>query len=244
LYAAEAKMQCALTNRELKGAGHQLRPRVDNPAGKRKCIVAQQFLLLLLLAACLPSFADVAVRDPARETRAMVAQAVAILRNTNIPVERRRREIMKLAEDKLDFARMARGSLGQHWGELTPAQRHRFVALFTGFFEAAYLNKIQDYANLDIRVSDEEFTDHDYARVDAKVMQAGSEDIPITFMLARRGDDWIVYDVAIENVGMIENYRAQFDRIIRAHGISQLMADLQAKQAQLGMLLGHAHGAS
>ena len=54
----------------------------------------------------------------------------------------------------------------------------------------------------------------------------------------------MVYDVAIENVGMIENYRAQFDRIIRAHGISQLMADLQAKQAQLGAGLGTTRGAS
>ena len=140
--------------------------------------------------------------------------------------------------------RMARGSLGSHWAELTPAQRDRFVSLFTGFFEAAYLNKIQDYANLDIRVSDERFTDRDYARVDASVVQPGNENVPVTFMFVRRGKDWMVYDVAIENVGMIENYRAQFDRIIQAHGISQLMADLEAKQAQLGALLGARHDAS
>ena len=63
-------------------------------------------------------------------------------------------------------------------------------------------------------------------------------------MLARRANDWAVYDVSIEDVGMVENYRAQFDRIIRAHGILQLMADLQAKQAQLGALLGRRHDAS
>jgi len=175
----------------------------------------------------------------------MVAQAVAILRNTAIPPEQRRRQLMKLAESKLDFGRMAQGSLGQHWTELTPAQRDRFVSLFTGFLEAAYLNKIQDYANLDIRVSNKaKLAGGNFARVDASVAQPGSETIPITFMLERRGTAWMVYDVAIENVGMIENYRTQFDRIIRAHGISQLMADLQAKQAQLGAGLGTTRGAS
>jgi phospholipid transport system substrate-binding protein len=200
--------------------------------------------LLLLLARCGPSFADATIPDPAHETRAIVTQAVAILHNTSMSPERRRRELTKLAEGKLDFARMARGSLGSHWDELSPAQRDRFVSLFTAFFEAAYLSKIQDYANLDIRVNDEKFTDRNHAEVNAGVLQPGQDRIPITFMFARHGNDWIVYNVAIEEVGMIENYRAQFDRIIRAHGISRLMADLQAKQARLGALLGTRRGAS
>jgi phospholipid transport system substrate-binding protein len=194
--------------------------------------------VLLLLAPHRPSFADVGASDPARATRAILSQAIAILHNTSISPAERRQEIMTLAENKLDFARMARGSLGHHWAELTPAERDRFVALFTGFFEVAYLSKIQDYANLEIHVSNERFAGLDYAQVDAVVVQPGSDNVPLTFMLARHGNNWMVYDVAIENVGMIENYRAQFDRVIRAHGLSQLMADLRAKQAQLGAGLG------
>jgi phospholipid transport system substrate-binding protein len=218
----------------------------STPARRRKTslgrICAVLGLLLLLSGGRL--FADVAAHDPASETHAMVVDAVAILHNKSISPDQRRREVMKLADSKLDFARMARGSLGPHWSELTPAQRDRFVALFKGFFEAAYLNKIQDYSNLDIQVSNATFTGPDYARVDASVVQPGKDNVPITFMLARRGNDWRVYDVEIENVGMIENYRAQFDRIIRAHGISQLMSDLQAKQAQLGAGLGTRTGPS
>jgi phospholipid transport system substrate-binding protein len=202
------------------------------------------FQLLLLVAIRWPSFAEVADSGPASETRQIVAQAVAILHNTSISPARRRAALLKLAAAKFDFARMAQGVLGSHWAELSPAQRDRFVALFTGFFEAAYLSKIQDYANLDIRVGDEKFNDHHRAQVDASVIQPGEDTIPMTFMLAQRGTDWMVYDVAIENVGMIENYRAQFDRVIRAHGISQLMADLQAKQARLRAALGATPGAS
>jgi phospholipid transport system substrate-binding protein len=195
-------------------------------------------LLLLMLSPGRPSFADITTSDPARETHMMVAQAIAILHNTSISVDERRRLMIKLAASKLDFERMARGSLGPHWAELTPSQRDHFVSLFTGFFEAAYLNKLQDYSNLEIRVSDETFAGRNYARVDAIVIEPGSDNVPITFLLARHGSNWMVYDVEFENVGMIENYRAQFDRIIRAHGISQLMTDLQAKQAQLGAGLG------
>jgi phospholipid transport system substrate-binding protein len=201
-------------------------------------------LLCLQLVLAGLAFADRTPPDPAIETRAILAQAIAIVHNTSISAEQRRTELIKLAEGKLDFALMARGSLGSHWGQLTPIQRNHFVSLFSGFLEAAYLNKIQDYASLEVQVSGERFSGGKYARVDAKVVQPGKEDIPISFMLARRVEDWVVYDVVIENVGMIENYRAQFDRVIRNHGIAQLMADLQAKQAQLGARLGNHRGAS
>ncbi len=211
---------------------------------KRKARWFTAVLWILLLAPPGRSLADVASSDPARQTRAIVTQAVAILHNTSISPERRRAALIKLAGGKLDFRLMAQGSLGSHWAELSPAQRERFVSLFTGFFEAAYLRKIQDYANLDIQVDDEKFSDHNHARVDARVMQPGQDTIPVSFMLERHGSAWMVYDVQFENVGMIENYRAQFDRVIRAHGISQLMSDLQAKQAQLGAGLGKVHGTS
>jgi phospholipid transport system substrate-binding protein len=220
--------------------------RATTPAWhrSRKPSLRATILLLFLVVQPWPSFSDITAPDPASETRAMIAQAVAILHNTRISADQRRSEVIKLAESKFDFARMAEGSLGSHWAGLAPAQRDRFVDLFTAFFEAAYLNKIQDYANLRIRVSDENFTGGDYARVDASVVQPGEEGIPITFMLGRRGKEWMVYDVTIEGVGMIENYRAQFDRIIRAHGISQLMADLHAKQAQLRSRLGNGRNPS
>jgi phospholipid transport system substrate-binding protein len=200
--------------------------------------------LLVVLTPARRSFADITASDPARETHSMVAQAIAILRNTSISIDERRRLVIKLAARKLDFERMAQGSLGPHWTELTLSERDRFVALFTGFFEAVYLNKIQNYANLEIRVSNETFAGHNYARVDAIVIEPGSDNVPMTFLLARHGSNWMVYDIEFENVGMIENYRAQFDRIIRAHGIAQLMAELQAKQAQLGAGLGTRRGPS
>jgi phospholipid transport system substrate-binding protein len=74
--------------------------------------------------------------------------------------------------------------------------------------------------------------------VDAPVIKPHEDDLPITFMLKRRGNDWIVYDVEVEDVSMVENYRTQFDRVIRQQGLGQLLSDLRAKQKQLAALVG------
>src|SRR5262245_54687454 len=98
-------------------------------------------LLVLLFAAPRSLSGGVSVPDPATETRRIIARALAILHDYRISPELRRRELIQLVEGKLDFALMAQGSLGSHWTELTPAQREKFVTLFTGFFEEAYLSK-------------------------------------------------------------------------------------------------------
>jgi phospholipid transport system substrate-binding protein len=133
---------------------------------------------------------------------------------------------------------MARGSLGDHWNEITPAEHDEFVSLFRAFIEAAYLTQIQDYVELNIDVSKERVASPDYALVDATVRQPHEDDLPLTFMLERRGDDWIVYDVEVDDVSMVANYRAQFNRVIKRQGLAQLLDDLRVKQKQLAALIG------
>jgi phospholipid transport system substrate-binding protein len=134
--------------------------------------------------------------------------------------------------------RMARASLGDHWNELTTAERDELVSLFGAFIEAAYLTQIQNYVELNIAVSKERYAGPNYALVDATMIQPHEDDLPISFMLERRGNDWFVYDVEVEDVRMIENYCTQFDRVIREQGLVHLLNDLRAKQKQLAELIG------
>src|SRR5262249_4190761 len=156
----------------------------------------------------------------------------------SMPVEQRRRALQQLAERNLDLQRMARESLSDHWSELTPADRDEFVTLFVAFIEEAYLIQIQDYAELDIAVSKASLSSTDYAQVNATVMQHHEEVLAIAFMLERRGNDWSVYDVTVEGVSMVHNYRTQFNRVIERQGLRQLLTDLKAKQKQLAILIG------
>jgi phospholipid transport system substrate-binding protein len=176
--------------------------------------------------------------DPLVAIRTSVGQAVAILHNSQLPLVQRRRELRALAESRLDLPKMAAGSFGRHWNDLTQAERDQFVPLFTAFIEDAYLSQIQNYETLKIDASKETRLDPNHVNIAATVIQPGEDNLPITFMLERTGGGWMVYDVAVEDVSMVEHYRAQFDRVIRSQGMPQLLASLRRKQAQLDSLVG------
>jgi phospholipid transport system substrate-binding protein len=194
-------------------------------------------IVMALATASLPATREAPA--PLAKVKTTLGEALAILHDQKMAVEERRRALLELAERNLDLQRMARGSLGDHWNELTPAEHDEFVSLFGAFIEAAYLTQIQDYVELNITVGDERIAGPDYALVDANVIQPHEEVLPITFMLERRGDDWIVYDVEVEDVSMVENYRTQFNRVIKRQGLAQLLNDLRAKQKQLAALIGN-----
>jgi len=191
-------------------------------------------MILLVFAV---SSARAAREAPRAKVKMTLGGALAILHDQQLPVDQRRRAMLQLADRNLDLAQMARGALGDHWNELTPPQRDEFVGLFGAFIEAAYLTQIQEYVNLNIDVGKETVVSSDYATVDATVEQPHEDALPITFMLERRGDDWLVYDVTVEGVSMVENYRAQFYRVIKRDGLAQLLDDLRVKQQQLTALI-------
>jgi phospholipid transport system substrate-binding protein len=155
------------------------------------------------------------------KVKTTLKEALAILHDQQTPVEQRRRSLLQLAQHNLDFERIGRASLGAHWSEMTAVEQQEFVALFGAFIEAAYLTQIQNYVELDIDVNKEHRTSPDHALVDATVIQPHEEPLPITFMLERHGYDWMVYDVTVDGVGMVENYRTQFDRVIKRQGLQQ-----------------------
>jgi phospholipid transport system substrate-binding protein len=192
-------------------------------------------LALSLFAAAASAASE---ETPLAAVRGAIDQAISILHDRQMPVEQRRRELRQLAEANLDLARMAKGALGDHWSELTPGQRDRIVALFAAFIETAYLDQIQDYVKLNINVASGSISGPNDARVSATVVQPGEGPTPIVFVLERQTGKWIVYDVDVEGISMVENYRAQFDRVIRIGGIPQLMAKLKEKETKLNLLLG------
>jgi len=121
---------------------------------------------------------------------------------------------------------------------MTPAQQQEFVPLFEAFLEDAYLGEIQEYSRLKIEIGSQTFEGADYARVGATVLQPGEDPIEISFLLERRPRGWLMYDVVVDDIALVSNYRAQFDRVIRTQGLSGLDATLRMKQTKLEAMLG------
>jgi len=144
----------------------------------------------------------------------------------------RRRAVRKVANDIFDFSEIARRSLARHWQPLTDKQREEFVMLFADLLERSYISKIELYGGEKILYTGER-VEGDQASVATRIITKNGTDVPIDYRMLKRGDRWLVYDVNIEGVSLVSNYRTQFNKIIQTASYNDLVQKMRTKQDQL-----------
>ena len=147
-------------------------------------------------------------------------------------VAERRVAVRKIAEDIFDFNEIARRALARHWQPLTEKQRAEFVSLFSDLLERSYMSKIELYGGEKIQYTGER-TDGDNASVTTRIVTKNGTEVPIDYRLLKKGDRWLVYDVNIEGVSLVSNYRTQFNKIIQTASFDELLQKLRSKQGEL-----------
>jgi phospholipid transport system substrate-binding protein len=143
----------------------------------------------------------------------------------------RRTAVRQIANEIFDFGEIARRSLGRYWQPLSESQRAEFVGLFGDLLERSYISKIELYGGEKIVYSGERM-DGDLAIVSTKIITKNGTEVPIDYRLFRRGDNWKVYDVNIEGISLVSNYRTQFNKIIQSSGYNTLVDRMKAKQTE------------
>ncbi len=146
-------------------------------------------------------------------------------------VKERRTAVRKVANDIFDFAETARRSLARHWAGRTDKEREEFVALFADLLERSYISKIELYGGEKIQYGREQ-TDGDFAIVSSKIITKQGQEVPVDYRMLRRGDRWLVYDVVIEGVSLVSNYRTQFNKIIQTSSYGELVKKMRTKQEE------------
>jgi phospholipid transport system substrate-binding protein len=141
----------------------------------------------------------------------------------------RRAAVRKVAEEIFDLSETAKRALGPHWQARTPAEREEFTHLFADLLESTYISRIDEYGGERIRYTGEKI-DGDTAVVQTRVVTKKGSEAPVEARMLRRGDKWFIYDVLIENVSLISNYRAQFDKIIRTSSYNELIKRLRERK--------------
>jgi len=144
----------------------------------------------------------------------------------------RRAAIRKIANEIFDFGEIAKRSLARHWQPLSDAQRTEFVGLFADLLERSYISKIETYGGEKIQYTAER-ADGDYATVSTKIITKNGTEVPVDYRMVKLGDHWLVYDVSIEGVSLVSNYRTQFNKIIQTSSYNDLVAKLRNKQDEL-----------
>ncbi|MBI4528998.1 MAG: ABC transporter substrate-binding protein [Deltaproteobacteria bacterium] len=173
---------------------------------------------------------------PTDKIRETVDKTIAILRNPRLKPQdktKERRQLLRQAiYPRFDFAEMAKRSLGANWRRRTPQEQREFVAIFTDLLENSYVTSIESYSGEKYTYTKESVS-KEYAEVDSKFNNKQGEEISIIYKLYLVNGDWKVYDVVVENISLVNNYRSQFNRVIANSSYEELVRRLKQKQTEL-----------
>lgn len=190
----------------------------------------------LLITLAVVWFSLVAARpatagSPAEQLRAGIDRVLRILEDPALKGEEktngRRQAIRTATEQYFDWPQMAKRALGPHWQGRSESERQEFVNLFRGLLERAYISRIERYSGETIRYGAES-VDGDWAVVRTTMLGKQGRDVAIDYRLVRQGDRWLVYDVLVDHVSLVSNYRTQFNQIIQALSYSALVEKIRA----------------
>jgi phospholipid transport system substrate-binding protein len=172
---------------------------------------------------------------PTDEIKQTVDKVLDILKNKELKKpaneKKRRAEIRKVVSERFDFADMAKRSLGIYWGQRTPEERKEFVPLYTDLLQRTYIKRIESYTDEKIAYTGEKINSG-YAVVDTKVITSKNQEIPIKYRMLTENGQWMVYDVSIEGVSLVNNYRNQFADIIHQKSYEELVKKLKTKEGE------------
>jgi len=170
---------------------------------------------------------------PTEQVRGTVDKVLAILQDPSLKskdkTKERRQQLRQVISARFDFAEMAKRSLGQQWQRRTAEEQAEFVKLFTDLLEDAYVSKMESYNGEKVLYTREN-QDSDSVEVDTKIATKKGEEYSINYKLHQSKGEWKVYDVVIENVSLVNNYRSQFNRILANSSFNDLVQRIKEKQ--------------
>jgi phospholipid transport system substrate-binding protein len=187
--------------------------------------------ILLFIGMTVPAVAG----EPTEKIRQTTDKTLSILANPALKdhsrAKERRRLIRSAIDERFDWEEMVRRSLATHWAKRTPEEKKEFLRLFSDLLERAYMSKIEEYSGEKVRYEGEAI-DGEYAAVKVNIATKKNKDIPVEYRLKKDRNDWFVYDVSVEGVSLVNNYRTQFNSIILESSYENLVKKIKEKLAQ------------
>jgi phospholipid transport system substrate-binding protein len=194
----------------------------------------KRYILLAVAGIFLATNACAGVTDEVKKT---VDEVVRIVSDKEMKKndQKRRQMLKKTISVIFDYNEMAKRSLGKHWNQRSAAEKKQFSELFASLLENSYASKIESYNNEKI-VYLKEVIDGDYSEVKSKVVTTKRDEFTLDYRMINQNGKWMVYDVVIEGVSLVSNYRTQFNKIITSNGYPELVKKLQTKTDELKAL--------
>ena len=195
-----------------------------------------RWLIVVVSMVITTSFVTPALASaPTDQLRGHIDRVIKILQDPELAKDGRsadrRAAIRKVGNDLFDFEEISRRTLGRHWQARTPDERREFVALMAEFLDRAYIGRIDTYSGEKVQFLGDTI-DGDLATVRTKIVTKNGTEVPVDYRMIAKNGRWTAYDVSIEGVGLVANYRGQFDRIIQRQSYAALVKAIREKQVE------------
>ncbi|HEX5646270.1 MAG TPA: ABC transporter substrate-binding protein [Nitrospira sp.] len=193
--------------------------------------VAMMVAALLWAVSAIPGYAGV----PTDSMKATVDEVLRIVRDNELKqphkATERRQMLEQVVEARFDYQEMSRRALGAPWNTLSDQEKQEFVGLFRTLLTNSYADKIETYSGEGVQYLNERM-EKEYAEVRTKVL-SGKTEIPLDYRLINKANDWRVYDVVVDGISLVNNYRGQFTKIIKSSSYADLVEQLRKKSEKL-----------
>ena len=184
--------------------------------------------VLIIFVLSIPVYAGV----PMTTAEASVNRVLDVLRDAKLKSpaakEIKKEKLRIIYKDMFDEIEFSKRTLTRNWNKLSPAERVEFVKLFEQILEKSYIDKILDYSNEKVDFYKESMLSDNQAEIQTKIITS-SKEIPIFYRMILKDSKWKVYDVVVENVSLVQNYRTQFNDILGKNTPEQLLEILRKK---------------
>jgi phospholipid transport system substrate-binding protein len=197
--------------------------------------VVPGWTIFLLSAVWLSAIGPATAGEPTDLVRQITDQVVKILEDPQFQAPNRqgeRQELLhKLADQAFDWQETARRALATHWRERTPQEQQEFVRLFRDLVEGIYINRLESaiQEKREIQYVGEQ-VDGSRAAVKTIVLTRRNQQVPIEYRLHKSDGRWLIYDVLVEGISLVNNYRSQFNRIITNSSYNELVQKMKNRQ--------------
>ena len=194
----------------------------------RRLGLAPIFLFILILSGPVVTYGG----TPMEGVRDTTNKIIAIVSDPALKAPEKKKEkdaLIRAAVDaRFNWEEMSKRTLARHWSARTAEEKKEFTRLFSKLLERTYLDKVEGYSGEKVVYVDEA-VDGNYATVSVKIVTKADTEISVVYRLKKDEDDWLVYDIVIEGVSLINNYRKQFNSIIVRDSYKGLEEKLREK---------------
>jgi phospholipid transport system substrate-binding protein len=196
-------------------------------------MICKRLIMIIFSHLIMVATASVSVAgEPTEHIRKTTDRIIAIVMDPGLKeadkAKEKARQIRNVVDERFDWEEMSKRTLARHWKDRTQAERAEFIDLFGRLLERTYLDKVEGYSGEKVLYVDEK-VEGNYGLVAVKIVTKQDTEIQVQYRLKKKGAEWLVYDISIEGVSLVNNYRKQFDSILIRSSYDDLVEKLRSK---------------